>query len=60
MPVHVVPHLGHDEQIFPFYNALFHGCAECLPDAGLIAVAGGAVKQPWGRCTPFTAGAWWG
>ena len=46
MPVHVVPYLRHDEQLLALHHALVKGPLEFDADLVLVAVAGGAVKQP--------------
>jgi len=45
LPVHVVPHLGGDEQLLPLDNALLEGLGEHLANLVLVAIDRGAVKQ---------------
>ena len=49
MPVHVVPNLGHDEQVLALHYALVKGPLEFDADLVLVAIAGGAVEQPVAR-----------
>ena len=44
--VHVVPDLGHDEEVLSFHHTLIKGFFEFPADLGLVAVAGSTVKQP--------------
>ena len=45
LAVHIVPHFGGDEELFPLHHAFPHGFLKDLADQVLIAVHGRAVKQ---------------